>query len=80
MVVAVVKAEIDFAPLFHRLEAVVRSHVEDIKRGVLRDLRRAEYERDDARRNEQRANGRLQQMRDAVAERDATIAELRGET
>lgn len=32
-----------------------------------RDLRRAEYERDDARRNEQRANGRLQTMREEVA-------------
>lgn len=70
------KAEIDLSPMIHRLEGVVRFHVEEVKRTLVRDLRRMEYERDDARRNEKRANDRLQQMREAVAERDAEIARL----
>lgn len=72
-----VTAEIDLSALFRRLEGMVRAYTEEVRRGALRDLRRAEYERDDARRNEIRANDRLQHMKVAIAIRDAEIATLR---
>lgn len=47
--------------------AVADADAEALMQALLRRVRRAEYERDDARRNEQRANGRLQTMREEVA-------------